>query len=61
MHLKEYTLKITIRKKGRSLYALIPSDIANELKIREEETATILLDYEQRIIAFKFEKDETQM
>ena len=56
MPLKEFTRKITIRKTGRSLYALIPSDIANELKIRENETATILIDYEQRTIAYKLEK-----
>lgn len=56
MQLREYAKKIDVRRVGRSLYALIPSEVAKELHIKEGETATVLLDYEQRIIAYKFVK-----
>lgn len=56
MQLKTYAKKIKIRKVGRSLYALIPSEIIKELNIEEGEEATIMLDYERRIVAYDFFK-----
>lgn len=56
MQLKEYARKINVRKISRALYALIPHEVVEELQIREGETATILLDYQRRIVAYKFEK-----
>ena len=56
MPLKEYATKIEVRKISRSLYALIPHEVTEELQIKEGETAVVLLDREQRIIAYKFGK-----
>ena len=56
MQLKEYTTKIKVRKISRALYALIPHEVLEELQIKEGEPAIVLLDREQRIIAYKFGK-----
>lgn len=56
LQLEAYARKVKIRKIGRSLYALIPSEIIKELKIEAGEEATIMLDYEQRILAYDFKK-----
>jgi len=56
LQLKAYAKRVKIRRIGRSLYALIPSEVMKELKIEEGEEATIMLDYEQRIVAYDFTK-----
>lgn len=58
MELKEYTKKINVRKISRALYALIPHEVAEELRIEEGETAKIMVDRDKRIIAFKFEREQ---
>lgn len=59
MQLKEYATKIKVRKVSRALYALIPHEIIEELQIKEGEQAIVLLDHEQRVIAYKFKKSNS--
>jgi len=58
MQLKEYPKKITVHTVGRALYAVIPIEIARELGIKDGESAIVLLDQNQNIVAYKFKPKE---
>jgi len=60
MQLKECPRKIKVRRVGRALYAVIPQEIARELKIEAGESAIILLDQAQYTIAYKFKAKEVK-
>lgn len=54
--LLEILLKGKVRKISRAHYLLIPSDIVNELSIKDDDKPIILLNKKDRILAFKFTK-----
>ena len=54
--LLEVPVKGKVRKISRAYYLLVPSDIANELNLKDDDRPVILLNRKERILAFKFAK-----
>lgn len=57
MEFEAITMKITVRKIGRSLYVLIPTQIVKELKVTEGDEATVLVNYDERVFAYSLQED----